>query len=241
MHHHPASERSISVNFPINGYPPVNYEGPCNEGPSAAVKVYPEFAYFYDCRKTVAGVLSRNPLSTEPKTIYMKPLISGLLSLFLFTVFSCKKGDQGPPGTANVMYSAWVTTNPWVASTTSAGSGKKTYYFDITAAGVTQQVLDQGTVIVFAKFIADPDGPGSIKQLPSIYYNIGGADVQYRFQSALTLGKVRIICDIIPNGIPANTNSVRYVIIPGGVSSGRQINPRSLSYEELCKAYKIPL
>lgn len=175
----------------------------------------------------------------------MKTLINSgiaMLTACLVMLSSCKKGDTGPAGpagTANVIYSNWMDTNPWVASTTSTGAGKKTYYFDIAAPKVTQDIIDKGTVLVYVQFIADPDGPGISKLLPSIYYNIGGADIQYRFQQGLFLNKIRIICDIIPNGLPATNNKLRYLIIPGGVPNARKADYTRMSYEEVCRMLKI--
>ncbi len=167
------------------------------------------------------------------------------LVLFL----ACKKGDTGPAGaagpkgSANVIYSTWKTTNPWVASTTSIGTGKNTYYFDITAPELTQPVIDSGTVLMYAKFVADPDGTGIIKALPSTYYNLGGASTQYNFQYGLLVGKVRLICDVIPAGTPSATNQARYIIIPGGApATGRAIRPdySKMSYSEVCTLLGIP-
>lgn len=179
-----------------------------------------------------------------------------VLSMVLFT--SCKKGDTGPKGdagaqgnpgaagpkgTANVVYSAWMNTNPWVASTTSIGTGKSTFYFDITTTQVTQGIIDSGTVLVYAKFVAETDGSGIAKLLPSIYYNAGGTATQFRFQHGLLLNKIRIICDVLPSGTPHSANQVRYIIIPGGVpASGRMMQPdfAKMSYEEVCRLYNIP-
>lgn len=174
----------------------------------------------------------------------MKRLLYSMLILaaFVMALSGCKKGDTGPAGTANVLYSAWMDTNPWVASTTSTGAGKKTFYFDITASGVTQEVLDNGNVLVYAKFISDPDGAGAVKLLPSIYYNIGGTGVEYRFQQALFLNKIRVVCDVLPTGTPANSNKIRFIIIPGGTAtSGRSAGPRyeTMSYAEVCKSLNI--
>ncbi|RAJ87656.1 hypothetical protein CLV59_101417 [Chitinophaga dinghuensis] len=164
---------------------------------------------------------------------------------------SCKKGDTGPSGpagpagNANVIYSNWIQTSNWVKSTTSVGSGKVTYYFDVASNDLTQDILDKGTVLVYAVLYNDPDGVGIAKLLPSIYYDGGSAGTQYRFQYGLFLNKVRIICDVVPNGIPATSNKVRVVIIPGGVSgviTGRSATPpdySKLSYEQVCEMYNI--
>lgn len=167
-----------------------------------------------------------------------------------FLVASCKKGEEGPAGpagTANVLYSAWMPTTPWTASTTSTGSGKQTFYFDITAAKITQDILDNGTVLVYAKFVADPDGTGIVKALPSDYYNLGSASTQYRFQYGLSVGKIRVICDVLPAGTPSTSNQIRYVIIPGGTSAGRvaanspsTVDLTGKTYEEIAAMFHIP-
>ncbi|AXY77521.1 hypothetical protein D3H65_27610 [Paraflavitalea soli] len=177
----------------------------------------------------------------------------------MVAIAACKKGDTGPKGdagaqgapgaagpkgTANVIYSAWISTNPWAPSTTSTGTGKATYYYDIASTKVTQGIIDSGTVLVYAKFVADPDGNGIAKLLPSIYYNVGGATTQFRFQHGLLLNTIRVICDVVPTGIPNTSNQVRYVIIPGGTpASGRSMTMSDyskMSYEEVCRLYNIP-
>ncbi|SHM13616.1 hypothetical protein SAMN05444266_106488 [Chitinophaga jiangningensis] len=168
-----------------------------------------------------------------------------LAAIIMFA--ACKDGDTGPagpPGTANVQYSDWQNTTKWTGSSSSTGAGKNTFYFDIAEARVTQEIVDKGSVLVFMQFVADPDSAGIIKQLPSIYYNIGSASTQYRFQHGIFPGKIRIICDVIPNGIPATTNKVRYVIIPGGVNvnaTARAVAPdySRMSYEEICRLYHL--
>lgn len=187
----------------------------------------------------------------------MKKLIKSiyLVAISCLLIFTgCKKGDDGPAGatgpvgpagpagpvgTANIIYSSWMDTNPWTNSTTSLGAGKKTYYFDIAAPKITADIIDKGTVLVYVKFISDPDGVGIAKLLPSIYYNIGGADIQYRFQYGLFLNKIRVICDIIPNGLPSSNNKIRYIIIPGGVPNARTADYTKMSYSEVCQLYNI--
>lgn len=146
------------------------------------------------------------------------------------------KGDKGDAGTANVTYSAWIKTASWIASATSTGWGKNTYYFDIANTKITQDIIDKGTVLVYAKFVADPDGSGIAKLLPSTYYNLGGAGTQYNFQTGLFLNKLRIICDVLPAGIPSTSNEVRYVIIPGGIKA-TALNPND--YRTVAAAFHL--
>ncbi len=192
------------------------------------------------------------------KKIFSFAVFSAITCMLLMS--SCRKGDTGPAGpagpagsngvagptgSANVIYSNWIMTGNWVKSTTSNGSGKATFYFDVASSDLTQDILDKGTVLVYAVFYNDPDGSGIVKLLPSIYYDGGGAGFQYRFQYGLFLNKVRIICDVVPFGTPATSNKVRVVIIPGGVSgviTGRSATPpdySKLSYEQVCQMYNI--
>jgi hypothetical protein len=175
----------------------------------------------------------------SPVKVWPALALTGLIALS-----ACKKGDegpQGPKGNANVIYSAWKMTTPWVASTSSTGSGKSTFYYDMAVSELNQGIVDSGTVLVYAKFVSDPDGANVVKQLPSIYYNLGGASTQYRFQHAISLNTIRVICDIIPAGSPSATNQVRYVIIPAGTAATlRMPNLGSMSYSEVCSFYHIP-
>lgn len=148
------------------------------------------------------------------KKIKQKTSLLLLFSL-LISLASCKKEKKEIETTA-VISSAWKTSSTWVASTTSIGAGKSTYYYDIDVPDITPEIIDNGTVLVYAKFLADPDGPNQVKLLPSIYYNLGGAGTQYRFQHSIFVGKIRVICDVIPSGMPSNSNQFRYVILPKG-------------------------
>lgn len=146
-----------------------------------------------------------------------------LMLLIGFFLVSCKK-DSKANNTSGIVSSAWKNSSTWIASTTSTGTGKNTFYFDMDAPDVTQEIVDNGTVLVYAKFTADPDGANQVKLLPSIYYNLGGASTQYRFQHSISVGKIRVICDVIPAGAPSNSNQFRYVILPKGTNPTAVVN-----------------
>ncbi|RZL34538.1 MAG: hypothetical protein EOP00_31450 [Pedobacter sp.] len=151
------------------------------------------------------------------------------LLLFFFLVasailVSCKKDKTEEVTTEQIISSEWIPSNVWVASTTSTGAGKNSYYFEINAPDVTQEIIDRGTVLVYAKFLSDPDGTNQVKLLPSIYYNLGGAATQYRFQHSISLGKIKVICDVIPAGVPSTSNQFRYVILPKGKNASSSVN-----------------
>ncbi len=170
-----------------------------------------------------------------------------LLSSGLLVLASCKKGDTGPAGTtgpagpagpvgtANIIYSPWANLN-------FTGSGTA-YSAQITAPGVTQDIMDKGVVKTYFKF-GSAVYEGNYSNIPT------GASIYYY----LTLGLINIKATFAAN------YPWRYVIIPGGVAGGRLNNTADadvfflqdgttlnkseldkMSYEEVCKRLNIPL
>ncbi len=153
-------------------------------------------------------------------------------------------GPQGPAGTANVIYSAWFQSNPW-ADTTINGIGAAIHRK--AAPGVTQAILDNGVVLVFAKLTGSN---GSVMQLPFIF-NFSGA---YQFTHLLYLNKIHLIVSNL-NGTAttgaswATSNEFRYVIIPGGVAGGKTTGLggtnysaeqlKTMPYSQLCRLFNI--
>ena len=184
-------------------------------------------------------------------TIFLSSLL--ILSSFV----SCKKGDvgpqgpqgqqgltgvQGPTGTANVKYSAWFTANPWVKDTVF-----DIYEFNYNKAAteITQEVLDSGTVLTFAKLSGYNTliwPVGQVGQMPitvSYKFSTGGITYNDTWSALATVGNLRIrfINDQNYYGSIAATHQFRYIIVPGGISTGRIAQ---LSYNDLCKQYNIP-
>jgi len=138
-----------------------------------------------------------------------------LLPVVLLTVISlssCKKGDdgaQGPPGTANVIYSAWldVKFTPQVAS-----PGDTTGWSAIiNAPKLTDSVLNKGEIKVYVN-VGSSTSP-SVFSLP-INSDLGFVLIPY-FQ----VGKINLISDI-DGGTETGTGGqkffqYRYVLIPG--------------------------
>ena len=84
-------------------------------------------------------------------------------------------GTNGATGTANVIYSNWITP-----STYTKTSVEGTTHFDanITASAISQSILDNGSVIVYAKlnwYIPAVWPTNQVSNLPiSITYQFGG-------------------------------------------------------------------
>lgn len=141
-------------------------------------------------------------------------------------------GATGPAGTANVIYSAWFTSGAWV------GSGTTFAYFDKAAPGVTAAIRDNGVILAYARLAGDAT---NIRPLPATTGG-GVSSILWNFLST-AVGTIRFTVESSAVIAPSATNEFRYVLIPGGVLGGRgteTIDPRSLSYDEVCALYNIP-
>ncbi|MEO5564704.1 MAG: hypothetical protein ABIR18_14760 [Chitinophagaceae bacterium] len=165
-------------------------------------------------------------------------LLSALVAS-LFFIASCKKGDDGEPGTANVKYSEWFTPTPYIKDTVFGVWGFK---YIKAVPEITQEILDKGTVLVFAKLIGYNSliwPAGQVGQLPINVTYIQSGVTTDNWAATANVGniKIRFTNDRNIYTSIASTHQFRYVIIPGGVPMGRGI---SLNYEDICKMYNIP-
>lgn len=139
-------------------------------------------------------------------------------------------GPKGATGTANVIYSDWVTPSTY-ANTTIFGT--KTFTADIAASKITQAILDNGTVIVYGKLngynpvIWPTDQVAALPIL--INYMSGTTPNLDTWSSLCTVGNIRISLTSSTNAYTniSNAHSFRYVIIPGGVHTLGSINPKN--------------
>jgi len=160
----------------------------------------------------------------------MKP-ISAMLGALLFISISftaCEKtetgatGPQGATGTANVQYATWNALDMNFSSSDSA------YTQTITADSITQSILDSGVVLTYMKY-TDP----STNQT-TVLNTAGYMDVFF------TAGTINLYSYYDYTGL-----YFRYVIIPGGVPTGRLAASsasayskealQKMSYEEVMK------
>ena len=160
-------------------------------------------------------------------------------TLFMSTMNSaCKKekGDKGDTGTANVMYSPWLDVTFKVVKNTNGDT--VAWVGDIPAPKLTRTVLDSGLVKVFwnvgtaAKPFVFPlpfndvYGLSGVQNL-NLYFSVDTINL-YSTEDASTY---------MANG--AKANQFRYVIIPGGISTGRSaVNYNN--YDAVKQYFKIP-
>jgi hypothetical protein len=162
-----------------------------------------------------------------------------------FTIFlsttntGCKKGDdgaKGDTGTANVMYSPWLDVD---YSPTLNNAGDTVIWFGTLAAPkLTKKVLDSGVVKVYINIgsAADPlIFPLPITDLYALT-NISQLGMYF------TIGNIELYCDIDAGTVTSGgvkQGQYRYVIIPGGVPTGRSaVNWNN--YEDVKKRFNIP-
>lgn len=165
------------------------------------------------------------------------------LSFVLAFVFccSCKKGDTGPAGTANVMYSDWFTATPWAQTTVF---GMKNFDYTKAAPGITQNVIDSGVVLVFGKmsgYSASIWPAGQVSQLPILLSYVQSGTQTDTWSAYTTPGNIRINFVNSTNYYSSisTAHSFRYVIVPGAVKTGRRVDFRSMNYDEVCNYLNI--
>ncbi|MEO3405103.1 hypothetical protein AAFN85_14440 [Mucilaginibacter sp. CAU 1740] len=129
-------------------------------------------------------------------------------------------GPKGATGTANVIYSDWVTPPTY---TKTVVFGLNTLTYNIAEPKITQAIIDQGVVVVYAKlngYVPSIWPTDQVSALPILINYLSGTTPEVDTWSSLySLGNVQISFKNNNNlyGSLATTHSFRYVIIPGGV------------------------
>ncbi|GAB3569761.1 hypothetical protein GCM10027578_24800 [Spirosoma luteolum] len=128
------------------------------------------------------------------------------------------QGPAGPVGTANVIYSPWITTS-------FSGSGTS-YVGTITAPRITQEVLDKADIRVYWS------ESGRVLTLP--YAETLGSTT-YTVHQRIYVGRIELRASYA-----LSNQQMRYVIIPGGVASGRVGALDLNDYQAVKKAFNLP-
>jgi hypothetical protein len=169
---------------------------------------------------------------------YAYVLVAVAISATLFT--SCKKGDVGPPGTANVKFSAWFTPSPYKKDTVFGIWG---YNYTKDAPEITQAILDSGSVLTYAKLTGYNVSiwpTNQVSQMPvTVTYVSSSVTQKDQWTALATPQKLRIRFENDHNYWTSisTSHSFRYIIIPGSVMTGRSAPP---TYSEICAKYNIP-
>ncbi|WP_183564073.1 hypothetical protein [Mucilaginibacter sp. SP1R1] len=130
------------------------------------------------------------------------------------------KGPKGDPGTANVIYSDWFTPPTY---TKTVVFGLNTLTYNLVEPKITQAILDQGVVVVYAKlngYVPSVWPTDQVSPLPVTINYLSGTTSEIDTWSGLySVGNVQISFKNNNNlySSLATAHSFRYVIIPGGV------------------------
>src|SRR5262249_30996664 len=114
--------------------------------------------------------------------------------------------------------------------------------YDKAAAGVTQDVIDHGIVLAYMK--GDPSSglANDVFLLPYTFGGIGYGYIDHWDFDLNTPGNIRFLYKSDTPWSPTELGGIsfRYVIVPGGIPGGRMLDPRKMTYDEVCEAYGIP-
>jgi hypothetical protein len=109
---------------------------------------------------------------------------------------------------------------------------------------ITNEILDSGVVLSYVRSATSlisaqllpwnfsfDDGNGLAYYQMNLVPQVGG--ILYYVTNQTTHSETSFV--------PGTGFEYRYIIIPGGVlAGGRKINPKAMSYSEICKTYNIP-
>lgn len=179
----------------------------------------------------------------------MKTIFKTITILFLMTILfvACspedgKDGEQGPPGTANVMYSDWIIQD-WNLSDNATFKIMR-----VIENRINHDFANSGGIVLgFFKFndngaynlpyqhISDEN----IRNYYPVFFD-NNSEVRFTLQS--TDGTTLTSSEI--NGTGANILArYKYVLIPGGTnisSRGKAVEYSKMSYKEICTLFNIP-
>jgi hypothetical protein len=168
------------------------------------------------------------------------------------------QGPQGNPGTANVIYSAWINeVVPWGDTTMGSLNGANAKRNIIQAPSLTAGVLTSGAVLVYGRLnsttASDPlPLPWSLPVSTTSYIETGfrpalSKIVAYFYFPTNALGTITF------TSINLGAFQFRYVLIPGGVAGGKTTSAagvggtgyteaelKAMPYEKVCRLLNIP-
>lgn len=174
---------------------------------------------------------------------------SWLLLCVALMVFGCEgeRGPAGPAGTANVIYSGWYSPETWILES-SFGVSERT--FTMTTSALTQEIIDNGVVMVYMRFI------GYYPEIIQLPVSITDLMNDYHFLFRSQEGSIKALYYWTNNptadpGIIPSGNQIRYVLIHGGaldevalsegVTLGQLVGSLdSMTYQEVCSLLDIP-
>lgn len=157
-------------------------------------------------------------------------IVAALLIATASFFTSCKKGDTGPAGTANVIYSDWMDVT-YTPIKNTAGDTTYAHQAQIDAPKLTNDILNSGDVKVYVNIntAASP----TIVPLPVSDHKLIDDEINVYFAPQ----KINLLSFYDESTFTNQGNKYyqyRYIIIPGGVKANASINWNN--YEEVKQA-----
>ncbi len=137
-------------------------------------------------------------------------------------------GPKGDTGTANVMYSSWLN----LSFTADSSIG---YYTDLTVPGIDTSMLSTGEMKVYIN-VNTPQEPVI---LPLPYFDATGSSVQPLFFLQGIELQASFDASTYTDSSGAVYQQYRYILIPGGVLTGKQAHPDWKDYNAVKSFYHI--
>jgi hypothetical protein len=148
-------------------------------------------------------------------------------------------GAQGPPGTANVIYSGWLNADYSFSNTSAVNKTMR-----VMEQRCTRDFNNRGGIVLFFFRFQD----NVVYTMPFTDFN--NQNYKYGFPVFFdTDGEIRIqisstnasaLTDAEIYGVAANPLQFRYVLIPGGMPTGRMTKVDLKDYAAVKAAYNIP-
>jgi hypothetical protein len=170
-----------------------------------------------------------------------------IITIYLLLVFStliftrCSNdGAPGPAGqdgidgkNATVYYSEWFSPSDW-----SGSSGD--WYFDANAPDLTENVVENGVILVYVWLAGDLYDATSVRPLPDYAIGANWSFLIHQY------GSIEFTSDM--NSKPLTTHKFRFIAIPGtipalksaSIKNKSEEELRSMTYQEVCKLFNIP-
>jgi hypothetical protein len=164
--------------------------------------------------------------------------LKSIITIFLLAIFtiSCSSDDgtDGATGTANVIYSAWITAPVAAAESVDGTSGMST---TINVPELSDDILSKGTILVYVSF-----GSGTFS-LPYTSTAGGFANTITAISSLKKIKLFRFRHDQAATVNIPTSLSWRYILIPGGVQAAtaktQKLDYSKMSYQEVCAHFNI--
>jgi hypothetical protein len=205
---------------------PISLKGP--EGEAGA-----------DGSQIFAGATPPDPSLGQPGDYYLNTTTYDLYGPKTNAGWGDPINLQGPPGTANVLYSEWTAFvgTDWSAAFSFFGQTRREYI--IEEAAINADLLAGGMVMVYIRLSGTTAHVQPLPVIGPITKTSTPQVLNYRLESESIVLVLHDLDGVANPGTIGGGNLYRYVVIPGGTPVG--LSPDDLhDYEAVREFYGIP-